>query len=98
MGCQRVWDAQQIYGVAMSRSFGDCQCHPFIISVPDLEGPRLLDAKDRVLVMATDGVWARARVVRVRVRFWVIGLTLTLTPTLTLPLSLARRVGCDDQR
>ena len=33
VGCQRVWDTQQIYGVAMSRSFGDCQCHPFIISV-----------------------------------------------------------------
>jgi hypothetical protein len=30
---------------------GDCQCHPYIIPVPDVCGPRPLDARDRVLVM-----------------------------------------------
>lgn len=56
VGCMRVWDVGEIYGVAMSRSLGDCQCHPFVVSTPDVE-TRHLDDKDLKLVMATDGVW-----------------------------------------
>mmetsp|Transcript_1278 Transcript_1278/g.3271 ORF Transcript_1278/g.3271 Transcript_1278/m.3271 type:complete len:230 (-) Transcript_1278:242-931(-) len=56
VGCVRVWDASQIYGVAMSRSLGDAQVHPFIIPVPDITS-RTLDERDRLLVLATDGVW-----------------------------------------
>ena len=32
------------------------QCHPFVISTPDIE-TRMVDDKDVKLVMATDGVW-----------------------------------------
>ena len=56
VGCIRVWDSSQIYGVAMSRSLGDMQCHPFIIPIPDIT-TRMLDDKDRLMVLATDGVW-----------------------------------------
>ena len=56
VGCARVWDSSQVYGVAMSRSLGDTQCHPFVIPTPDTS-TRTLDDKDRLLVMATDGVW-----------------------------------------
>jgi serine/threonine protein phosphatase PrpC len=56
VGAVRVWDASQIYGVAMSRSLGDMQCHPFLIPTPDISS-RVLDDKDKVLVLATDGVW-----------------------------------------
>jgi len=56
VGVMRVWDSGQIYGVAMSRSLGDMQVHPFIIPVPDVS-TRILDPNDRVLVLATDGVW-----------------------------------------
>ena len=85
VGCARVWDSSQVYGVAMSRSLGDMQCHPFVIPTPDTSvrraarrhalaprrpprrrrsltrspaaQTRTLDDKDRLLVMATDGVW-----------------------------------------
>ena len=87
VGCARVWDSSQVYGVAMSRSLGDIQCHPFVIPTPDTSvrraarrhetapaprparpgavalsrspaaQTRTLDDKDRLLVMATDGVW-----------------------------------------
>merc|ERR1712185_138473 len=40
----------------MSRSLGDMQCHPFIIPVPDVT-TRILDERDRLIVLATDGVW-----------------------------------------
>tara|TARA_B110001452_G_scaffold59012_1_gene45847 strand:- start:250 stop:1158 length:909 start_codon:yes stop_codon:yes gene_type:complete len=56
VGCTRVWDTGQVYGVAMSRSLGDTQCHPFLIATPDVES-RPLNEKDVKLVMATDGVW-----------------------------------------
>jgi len=56
VGAVRVWDASQIYGVAMSRSLGDMQVHPYLIPVPDIS-TRQLDEKDKVLVLATDGVW-----------------------------------------
>ena len=56
VGAVRVWDASQIYGVAMSRSLGDMQCHPYLIPTPEISS-RLLDDKDKVLILATDGVW-----------------------------------------
>ena len=56
VGAVRVWDASQIYGVAMSRSLGDMQVHPFLIPTPEVSS-RLLDDKDKLLVLATDGVW-----------------------------------------
>ena len=56
VGAVRVWDSSQIYGVAMSRSLGDMQVHPFLIPTPEVS-TRLLDEKDRLLVLATDGVW-----------------------------------------
>jgi len=56
VGAVRVWDASQIYGVAMSRSLGDMQVHPYLIPVPDIS-TRQLDANDRIVVLATDGVW-----------------------------------------
>jgi len=56
VGAVRVWDTSQIYGVAMSRSLGDMQVHPYLIPTPEVSS-RLLDDKDCVLVMATDGVW-----------------------------------------
>lgn len=56
VGAVRVWDASQIYGVAMSRSLGDLQVHPFLIPTPEVSS-RLLDDKDRLLILATDGVW-----------------------------------------
>ena len=56
VGAVRVWDASQIYGVAMSRSLGDMQVHPFLIPTPEVS-TRLLDASDQMLILATDGVW-----------------------------------------
>jgi len=56
VGCERVWDSSQIYGVAMSRALGDLQVHPYIIPVPDIT-TQLLDDKDCLLVLASDGVW-----------------------------------------
>jgi len=56
VGAVRVWDSSQIYGVAMSRSLGDMQVHPFLIPTPEVS-TRLLDEKDKLLVLATDGVW-----------------------------------------
>jgi len=56
VGAVRVWDQSQIYGVAMSRSLGDMQVHPFLIPTPDIS-TRYLDDKDHTLVLATDGVW-----------------------------------------
>lgn len=56
VGAVRVWDASQIYGVAMSRSLGDMQVHPFLVPTPEVS-TRLLDEKDKLLVLATDGVW-----------------------------------------
>ncbi len=56
VGAVRVWDSSQIYGVAMSRALGDHQVHPFLIAKPDVS-VRMLDDKDRVLVLASDGVW-----------------------------------------
>ena len=56
VGAVRVWDSSQIYGVAMSRSLGDMQVHPFLIPTPEVS-TRLLDDKDKLLVLATDGVW-----------------------------------------
>ena len=56
VGAVRVWDASQIYGVAMSRSLGDMQVHPFLIPTPEVS-TRLLDDKDQMLILATDGVW-----------------------------------------
>ena len=56
VGAVRVWDASQIYGVAMSRSLGDMQVHPYLIPTPEIS-TRLLDDKDKVMVLATDGVW-----------------------------------------
>ena len=40
----------------MSRSLGDCQCRPYVISVPDIIS-RPLGDKDLLLLLATDGVW-----------------------------------------
>ena len=56
VGAVRVWDASQIYGVAMSRALGDMQVHPYLIPTPDVS-KRLLDENDRILVLATDGIW-----------------------------------------
>jgi serine/threonine protein phosphatase PrpC len=56
VGAVRVWDASQVYGVAMSRSLGDMQVHPYLISIPEI-ATRQLDDKDRIIVLATDGVW-----------------------------------------
>jgi len=56
VGAVRVWDTSQIYGVAMSRSLGDMQVNPYLIPTPEVSS-RLLDDKDCILVMATDGVW-----------------------------------------
>ena len=56
VGAVRVWDASQIYGVAMSRSLGDMQVHPFLIPTPEV-ATKLLDASDKILILATDGVW-----------------------------------------
>ena len=56
VGAVRVWDASQIYGVAMSRSLGDMQVHPYLIPTPEVS-TRLIDDKDKVLILATDGVW-----------------------------------------
>ena len=64
VGCVRVWDASQIYGVAMSRSLGDAQVHPFIIPVPDITS-RTLDERDRLLVLV-DVLVHRRQVVAVR--------------------------------
>jgi len=56
VGCARLWDEAQIYGVAMSRSLGDVQVHPFLIPVPEVTS-KLLDEADQMLFLATDGVW-----------------------------------------
>jgi serine/threonine protein phosphatase PrpC len=56
VGAVRVWDASQIYGVAMSRSLGDMQVHPFLIPTPEIS-TRVIDANDKLLILATDGVW-----------------------------------------
>ncbi|CAJ1334084.1 unnamed protein product [Effrenium voratum] len=55
-GPERVMDKQGMGGLAMSRSLGDLRLHPYVISQPEVI-ERKLDSRDKVLVLATDGVW-----------------------------------------
>ena len=56
VGCQRVWDQAQAYGVAMTRALGDTAVHPYLVPIPEVS-IRRLDARDRLLILASDGVW-----------------------------------------
>lgn len=55
-GPERVMDKQGMGGLAMSRSLGDLRLHPYVISQPEVV-ERKLDSRDKVLVLASDGVW-----------------------------------------
>lgn len=55
-GPERVMDKQGMGGLAMSRSLGDLRLHPYVSSQPEVV-ERKLDSRDKVLVLASDGVW-----------------------------------------
>ncbi|CAK9097415.1 unnamed protein product [Durusdinium trenchii] len=55
-GPERVMDKQGMGGLAMSRALGDLRLHPYVISQPEVV-ERKLDSRDKVLVLASDGVW-----------------------------------------
>ena len=52
----RVWDKQGWNGLAVSRSIGDRALSPYVISKPEIISQRL-GGKDKVVVVASDGVW-----------------------------------------
>ena len=58
VGPQRVWlKYSDTPGLAMSRSLGDCLSHTVgVISTPTVHEQELTD-KDKVIVIATDGLW-----------------------------------------
>ncbi|KAJ4958686.1 hypothetical protein NE237_025797 [Protea cynaroides] len=55
---QRVWLPDiNLPGLAMARSFGDCQLKDYgVIAIPEISCHRIT-ANDQFLVLATDGVW-----------------------------------------
>jgi len=55
-GPERVMDSSGFGGLAMSRSLGDLSLRPYVSSLPEVS-ERKLDAKDRFLVLGSDGVW-----------------------------------------
>lgn len=56
VGPERVMTREGTGGLAMSRSFGDLRLRPAVIAVPELQ-EKLLDSRDKVLVVGSDGVW-----------------------------------------
>jgi len=58
MGPERVWDKSGSCGLAVSRSLGDLHMAPFVSPQPEIT-QRKLDAKDRLVILASDGVWGQ---------------------------------------
>ena len=56
VGPQRVWDKSGRCGLGMTRSLGDLNMHPFVTARPEVS-TKTLDAKDRLLVLGSDGIW-----------------------------------------
>lgn len=58
MGPQRVWLPQEdIPGLAMSRSLGDRVAHSVGVSCEAEITERVLGEGDKIVIMASDGVW-----------------------------------------
>lgn len=57
-GPERVWDRTGRCGLCVTRALGDVSMHPFVTAVPEIS-EYTLSAKDRVLVLGSDGVWDR---------------------------------------
>lgn len=55
-GPERVMDSSGFGGLAMSRALGDLSLRPYVSSLPEVS-ERKLDAKDRFLIVGSDGVW-----------------------------------------
>lgn len=58
LGPERVWDRAGRCGLGVSRSLGDLNMRPYVIAQPEV-CERLLDNRDMVLILASDGVWDR---------------------------------------
>lgn len=58
VGPERVWDRTGCCGLGVSRSLGDTSMHPFVVANPEMI-ERQIGAKDRLLVLGSDGVWDR---------------------------------------
>ena len=56
MGPPRIWDTQGMHGLAMSRSMGDRHLRPFVTPRAEIT-QKTLDKKDKVMILASDGVW-----------------------------------------
>eukprot|EP00927_Polykrikos_kofoidii_P029956 TRINITY_DN25831_c0_g1_i1.p1 TRINITY_DN25831_c0_g1~~TRINITY_DN25831_c0_g1_i1.p1 ORF type:complete len:482 (-),score=59.82 TRINITY_DN25831_c0_g1_i1:176-1621(-) len=58
MGPERVMDKGGFGGLAVSRSLGDLSLRPYVSSLPEVV-ERKLSARDKVLILGSDGVWDR---------------------------------------
>jgi serine/threonine protein phosphatase PrpC len=58
MGPERVWDKTGMCGLGVSRSLGDLHMAPFVSQLPEITQKKL-DASDRVVILASDGVWGQ---------------------------------------
>lgn len=56
MGPVRVWDTDEEYGLALSRTVGDFKLAPYVISDPELI-VRPMEPTDVALIAASDGLW-----------------------------------------
>ena len=57
LGPARIWFGSDGPGLAMSRAIGDHACRRFgVVATPEVRQIRI-EANDRVLILATDGVW-----------------------------------------
>jgi cGMP-dependent protein kinase len=58
MGPERVWDKTGMCGLGVSRSLGDLHMAPFVSQMPEITQKKL-DPYDRVVILASDGVWGQ---------------------------------------
>lgn len=58
VGPERVWDRTGCCGLQVTRSLGDLSMHPYVTSQPEV-CERELDARDKLLILGTDGIWDR---------------------------------------
>jgi serine/threonine protein phosphatase PrpC len=56
MGPERVWDKSGMCGLGVSRSLGDLHMAPYVSQLPEITQKKL-DANDRMVILASDGVW-----------------------------------------
>ena len=58
-GPQRIWYKGQIYpGISVSRSFGDFFSEPLgVFSIPEIKEYDFDYSKDKIIILATDGIW-----------------------------------------